>query len=251
MVESKLDEPYNNCLKDVSKFKKNKTLIDLFSTKNRTYSQEDCFDLCFDLFYIKENPCQCIEAELGSVIAKCWIEKESTKSGPNFTGCTWKYRTKFQKERIPMCFDYCPLECDSISISYSINAYDSNASKDYVTIYVFYKTLKYTSITQQAKTKGRQLVSNLGGYLGLFVGLSFVSLFEIAEILIEMIYILFGKQKRIKPQERSDNERISNMQSELEKVQEQNQQLANLLAQNQNNIKHIFSLVQLNNRHSD
>ncbi len=55
-------------------------------------------------------------------------------------------------------------------------------------IYVYYRSLKYTSITQQAKMKWEQLISNLGGYLSLFVGLSFVSLFEITEIFVEIFF---------------------------------------------------------------
>jgi hypothetical protein len=40
--------------------------------------------------------------------------------------------------------------------------------------------------------KTSDFISNIGGVFGLFVGASFVSLFEIAEILIEMAFILFG-----------------------------------------------------------
>jgi hypothetical protein len=37
------------------------------------------------------------------------------------------------------------------------------------------------------------MLSNVGGTLGLFVGLSFVSLFEILEIIIEIIFSIFTK----------------------------------------------------------
>ena len=39
------------------------------------------------------------------------------------------------------------------------------------------------------------MLSNVGGTLGLFVGLSFVSLFEILEIIIEIIFSVFTKMK--------------------------------------------------------
>jgi hypothetical protein len=201
--ESKLEWPYNNCLKDVSKFQNNKTLIDYFLNRNLSYTQESCLDLCFDLFYIKENPCQCKEAELGNVFEKCWHVKEKG----DYSSCTWKYRTNFTKnDLVEKCFKYCPLECDSMSFSYSISAFNRPnwIRSDQTSVYVYYKTLKYTSITQQAKMKWEQLISNLGGYLGLFVGLSFVSLFEITEIVIELIYILIGKRNTIQQQVRPD-----------------------------------------------
>ena len=196
--ESKVEEPYNNCLKDVSKFKKNETLINYFLNRNLSYSQENCLDLCFDLFYIKENPCNCKQAELGNVFEKCWIIKEKGK----YLSCTWKYRINFTKyDLVEKCSDFCPLECESMTFSYSILTYNSlnTTNSQSTSIYVYYKTLKYTSITQQVKTKPEQLISNLGGYLGLFVGLSFVSLFEITEIIIEIIFILSGKRNVIQP----------------------------------------------------
>ena len=40
-------------------------------------------------------------------------------------------------------------------------------------------------------------ISNIGGNLGLFVGISFLSFAEIIELLLETIYILF-ERKRLK-----------------------------------------------------
>jgi hypothetical protein len=200
----KLEEPYNHCLKDALKFDKNKTLIDYFSNRNLSYSQENCLDLCFDLFYIKENPCQCKKVELGKILENCWFVEEKF----DFSSCTWKYMSEFQKNNlVEKCSDYCPLECDSMSFSFSIFPFkDSYYNQpNSTTVLVYYKTLKYTSIIQQAKTKPEQLISNLGGYLGLFVGISFVSLFEITEIIIEIIFMLRGKRNVILPQIRQEN----------------------------------------------
>jgi hypothetical protein len=126
--ESKLEEPYNNCLKDVSYFKKNKTLIDYFLNRSLSYSQENCLDLCFNLFYIQENPCECKESELGNVFEECWLIKEKA----SYSNCTWKYRTNFTKnDLVEKCSDYCPLECDSMTFSYSISTYNRSNSDYY------------------------------------------------------------------------------------------------------------------------
>jgi hypothetical protein len=60
---------------------------------------------------------------------------------------------------------------------------------------VYYQSLKYTSITQIPKTKVFDLISNLGGTLGLFIGVSFVTLFEFGELLIECFFLIFETRK--------------------------------------------------------
>jgi hypothetical protein len=52
---------------------------------------------------------------------------------------------------------------------------------------IFYEDLRYTLITQQARVELFGLISNLGGGISLFLSLNFISLFEIFEILVEII----------------------------------------------------------------
>ncbi len=61
---------------------------------------------------------------------------------------------------------------------------------------IYYESLKYISIRQIPKTKPFDLISNIGGIFGLFIGVSFVSLFEISELIIEGIFIFFERKKR-------------------------------------------------------
>ena len=58
------------------------------------------------------------------------------------------------------------------------------------TVIIYYESLKYTSIVQEPKMKEFDLVSNIGGTLGLFAGVSFVSFFEFGELIIETVYVL-------------------------------------------------------------
>jgi len=44
------------------------------------------------------------------------------------------------------------------------------------------------------------LVSNIGGSLSLFIGLSFVSLFEIFEILMEIVFTVIRRNKKLQNQ---------------------------------------------------
>jgi hypothetical protein len=61
--------------------------------------------------------------------------------------------------------------------------------------------LKYTKYSEMPKTETFSFISEMGGILGLFVGCSFVSFFELAELFIEIYFILFSnknKQNKIK-----------------------------------------------------
>jgi len=236
--ESKLEEPHNECLKDVSTFKRNKTVIDYFHKKNQSYSQEKCLELCFDIFYINDRACQCDKAQLGNVPENCYET--------DYNSCTWKYQIDFvgNNNLIEKCSDYCPLECDTISYSFTIDRFPNEPNAAYLTVVnIFYQTLKYTSINQLAKTKPKQLISNLGGYLGLFVGLSFVSLFEIIEIIIEIIFILLDKPIVIKEHKtQQHSETVTRTEIELLK-KENDEKLRSLQMENEAKIKQVKKLI--------
>lgn len=50
-----LGEPYNSCLKNVSLFDQNKTIIDYILKSNRIYTQSDCFYQCSHLYALEES----------------------------------------------------------------------------------------------------------------------------------------------------------------------------------------------------
>ena len=58
----------------------------------------------------------------------------------------------------------------------------SDLKQNVARVQIFYNELKETFISEEIKTKIFDLVSNIGGTLGLFLGLSFLSLIEFFEI---------------------------------------------------------------------
>ena len=54
---------------------------------------------------------------------------------------------------------------------------------------VFNLNLEYNLIEQMAKTNSFDMVSNIGGTIGLFTGFSFLSIVEMIEILMKIIYV--------------------------------------------------------------
>ena len=190
-VDTKLEEPYNKCFKDVSLFEDNKTVIDYILNKPEVYSQVNCLELCFDLEFIELNPCNCTKAILGKVWKNCYGLFNKLV---NISECTFKYKMNWYKQNLAEKYTkYCPLECDSISYLVSNRHLSNVVKKTNVLIYAYYRTLKYTLITQQPKMLKVDLISYIGGICGLFLGSSFLSFIEIFEFILEFVFFLINK----------------------------------------------------------
>jgi len=211
--DEKLEQPYNDCYKDVSQSNFNQTIINYLKSKNYAYNQKDCISLCKNLKYNETSKCGCYLDSLDDeIFIKCY------KINSTIAKCIDKFLTSFNTKIINECqSNYCPLECDSFE--YDIGLYQQsiltsgkiskfyndsihtgftndfktyeNVSKTFFSINVYYEDLKYTLISQQPKIELFGLISNLGGILGLFIGFSFISLLEIIETIAELIYIYF------------------------------------------------------------
>jgi hypothetical protein len=90
-------------------------------------------------------------------------------------------------------------------MSSTYNAFHKNKSA----VRFFYNSLKVTKISQIPKTQIFDLISFIGGNLSLFIGFSFVTLFEIIEIFIVILFSLFQRSNRIKKIE-NENEKLKN-----------------------------------------
>ncbi len=204
LFTQRLGEPYNDCLKDPLKFHFNKTLINYFIKSGRAYSQKECYQMCFNLQYQENNQCNCTDQMIENVFDKCF-EIEDTFS--LLYNCSQKFRRDFSiNSKFKICENYCPSECDSISYSFSSYTYDypisGNISENlrvkyfdsnfdtyeevqvsYFSFVVFYKNLNYVLITEKPNMELADLISNIGGILGVFLGVSFLSFIEIIEIL--------------------------------------------------------------------
>ena len=129
----------------------------------------------------------------------CFVNKE----GIDENGCTFKNRYDFYKNiTIDEEFtQFCPLECDSLHYrtSYSIQ-YSSKIKpvekikllpqNELTKFYIYSREYKYTFISEEPNMNIADLISNIGGILGVFIGISFLSFIEIIDFLIEAIFIL-------------------------------------------------------------
>ena len=106
----------------------------------------------------------------------------------------------------------CPLECDSVSYDVEMSSLEieTNAElfarfnksieqyKDFVSLNIYFANLKYTNIEQTPKTSVIELISNLGGALGIFLGLRVFSLIEIVEVIAQVIIALIKSKTKFK-----------------------------------------------------
>lgn len=238
VLTQKLPYPYNDCMINLNKIDAfDSDLFRAINRSNRAYRQKDCFDLCYQNEVIKQCSCFLTSLEKLAGMKPCLSLKE--------IGCSsnvWKSFLSSDVKKI--CSPFCPLECDSmrfrVSSSFSnypnmkyaeklmnnplVKSKYSNETLTYeklklsvLSMNIYYDELSYTFISQQAKMQLFDLVSNIGGLLGLFLGVSFLTLAEIIEALIEVCHILCSslnkKKEPIKKQEDVDEkESFSNKQ---------------------------------------
>ena len=156
-VEIRLEEPYNRC-RNVS---------------DVTYRQTNCLAQCRNRNFASRYNCT-----LGNFysIPGYRICEEGVSNSSEFG-------SKCNKE----CFK----ECTSTKFYALLNVPDlgSNISGT-LEFFVEFLDLSYTEIRQTPKMSGYSLLNEIGGALGLFVGVTFLSLFEFLEFLFE-IFLVF------------------------------------------------------------
>jgi len=204
--DQKLELPYNNCYKNVSKSDCNQTIINYMILKKIQYSHIECLYLCKNLRFNEINACN---FSLNSLDQDIYSEMYKLNDYSNALACISAY-FKESNNNI-YCSNYCPYECDTFTYdinSYSMttkssgnidysetffntfgfNSYD-NVSNTFFAFIVYYNDLQYTLIKQHPKIELFDLISNVGGTLGLFLGFSFISLLEAFEVLAELLFV--------------------------------------------------------------
>ena len=205
-----LPYPHNNCQDNLNK----PTAFDsdLYrKTLNNSYKyrQENCFDICACKELSEVCGCTCPGVYETSAKDNCY-DKKCFKDKLNYY------------DYINSCSHFCPKECDSVSYSSTSSSYfywqsitesDKKKYKKYaqqndldpmsysgvppysveymgMAVNMYLNDMKYTEISELAKVAGVDLVSNIGGCLGLFMGLSLLSLIEVLDFFVEVVYLI-------------------------------------------------------------
>ncbi|XP_068132485.1 acid-sensing ion channel 5 [Hyperolius riggenbachi] len=170
---------------------------------HEVYSTYGCLQEC-KATYIKDE-CGCLPFLLPGFGKECDL--------PRFYNCVYPALNKIQKLDLCTMGTYnssCPVPCEEIdypaTLSYSTFPSDkaadflsSKLSKDarymrnnLVYIDIKYQKLNYKITEQQKALTSSELLSNVGGQLGLFCGASMITIIEILEFLLTYSFWLFA-----------------------------------------------------------
>jgi hypothetical protein len=222
---NRLPSPYSSCVYSYQ-------YSQLRNQKNRIYRQRDCYEFWNQL--IVGNYCNC---------SLFYIDHASdTKNceSPSEIDCSDKVSLELldyvseYKLLDPETQDDCPMECNSVdyTISTSVSGpltksylnllrknkiiiskfdnisqvSDQDLANSIVRVYINYDQLAYTNITEVGAFTVINLISNIGGFLGLFLGMSLLSLFEFIDLIINLILYSFKKQTQVENLNANDDE---------------------------------------------
>lgn len=157
-IEHKQGYPFNDC--------------DMMTSK--TYRQHDCIESCIHQKIASDYNC-CIPGYYSHVSLK---------------KCSSGFILNMTASIYADCQATCPAECINMRFIYTASVV--GRSKQTCSEFRFrFVDLSVLVISQVPKMSVFVLISSLGGSLGLFMGVRFLSLAEILEFLIEIIYISF------------------------------------------------------------
>ena len=87
------------------------------------------------------------------------------------------------------CRNECPKECEFTLFKYTV----TTGQFGYTIVAFRFMSFDFEELSEIPKMNFFTLISNIGGALGLFIGLQFLSFIEFIEFLIEVFFILFKK----------------------------------------------------------
>ncbi|KAK6989353.1 amiloride-sensitive sodium channel subunit gamma-2, partial [Biomphalaria glabrata] len=67
--------------------------------------------------------------------------------------------------------------------------------ENFLKLNIFYRDLNYEELAEQPNYEIFQLLSDFGGTMGLWIGLSVLSLFEIINVIAELLYCLICNRR--------------------------------------------------------
>jgi len=215
-LKSMLPKPYSDCIIDRGKDSEHDSyLYNLIKNSPYDYTQKFCFQQCLQNLLIEK--CKCHLSNLESLInADICITSGQVKCAVS------TYLSIYGRNNYPEknCLPHCPLECNSTQISSTTTSFEllgevyekfirnnQNLSSDFlntsitnemikrsvVRVYVYYDSLSYTQSEKAPQIDIISLIANIGGNLGLFLG---VSLFSVWEVVITLLEIYFHKRQQ-------------------------------------------------------
>ena len=224
--------PYSNCIVDPTSIKSSKSdLYQLILTRlgQPLYRQRYCYKMCYQIAVV--NNCSCYDPEFPNTNSTD-MNNITFCHDPEKLNCMTNVEAYFSDNGLTTdCSNSCPMECLSAEYKTSMHTASyptewyldlllkqtnlvnkfSNFSQNspnlnsliknsVVKISIFYNDISYDALVESPVLTFDVLLGNVGGSLGLFIGISFLSLVEIFELIFEILRLIHkeGKEKKIK-----------------------------------------------------
>ncbi|KAH9491440.1 hypothetical protein Btru_032187 [Bulinus truncatus] len=208
MIEvSRLGEPYSPC-----------TSTDNFvSTYNKTYTRNTCQKICqetkvreackcydhseLELYDVMKNPKglpPCRNTSELMCLSKEEFEFDATESSCNCNNpCREKIYEKTLAARQWPSKSHADLLIQAIcqKIPNDLckilkNKNDSDKLEDFIKVNIYFEDLNYEELSEKADYELTQLLSDIGGSIGLWIGLSVLSMFELFHLVTDIMFYL-------------------------------------------------------------
>jgi hypothetical protein len=208
---SNLPRPYSNCEIELNstEYQSNSEYYNLIRNSKYIYTQQLCFTQCViqKKLIAKYN---CTSSFFISLYENNSLDNNCTGE-TLFDDIIPNYHEYIMDE----CLEFCPLECYETLFRYKISSHeligddyilliknrsnlksdfierpiDSNTAKEsFVRVNIYYGQMSYTLSNESPKMNIISLLSSIGGYLSLFLGISAFSICELVELLIKKLY---------------------------------------------------------------
>jgi hypothetical protein len=206
---SKLSYPHGDCLKDATKDIRSDYIDYIVNRLGLSYNQQYCYLVCLQTQIINFCNCSCAILPSNNTSNLCYTLPQ--------LNCMMKYISSFENKG-NLCSENCPAECDSVKyiVSTSRATYPSvyyqdllqshpkikqsgiakdNINKAMIRLNVFYESLEFYAVVEEPALSSETFYSYIGGTLGLYLGISILSMIEILELLILCLQFCCQKKK--------------------------------------------------------
>jgi len=182
--------------------------FELMKDLSGEYRQKDCLEICLQKLIV--DTCGCMLTILPTFGMHLPCANANQKSCPSYI---YEQRKVHVQEK---CLAECPLECEYTKYDWSMSTLDypnhaffnsvrrnsefySNYTfeeykNSHAMLNIFFDNVEYTEIVESPKTSFTDLIANLGGALGIFLGFSIFSLVELLEIVVRVVCLSLRKK---------------------------------------------------------
>ncbi|XP_037276498.2 acid-sensing ion channel 1C [Rhipicephalus microplus] len=172
---------------------------------DQTYFQQMCFSVCSQVLILKK--CQCMSEELPQVRNVTGAANIMCRNDDHRRICSEEILADTSYRSLKKCD--CPLKCSQEIYKTSISrtgwaqslrsgeGKNSLQNRALVKAVIYFESIIVEKITQVPELSDATTLSNVGGFMGMYLGLSFLVIFEILEIFVRWLIYLYQRRRAV------------------------------------------------------